>query len=219
MMVEDLEVGKYYKNIRELCTKTGLEYKDSSDSRKAIIKEIERYYLLEKQGRGYLVKEKYNIPKEKIDNRKNNGGQGKKIHNNLNISEEDENKTGVYAIILDKKIYIGSTIVGFRHRFKEHIKYNNLLPTKNMLENGGIFTILEICDRLDEPTVRRIENQYIQEYRNNENWDVINKRDAWSFQKSLKIKYKKIKIKYKMIKVKQDNYEDAIKLLEHNGFI
>ena len=215
-----LEVGKYYKNLKEICAKTGIEYKDNNNGRKAIIKQIERFYLLERDGNGYWIKEKYDVPKDKIDNRKNNSGHHrKKYYSNFNISEENENKIGVYTIILDNKIYIGSTIVGFRHRFKEHIKYNNLLPTKNMLENGGIFTILEICDRLDEPTVRRIENQYIQEYRNNENWDVINKRDAWSFQKSLKIKYKKIKIKYKMIKVKQDNYEDAIKLLEHNGFI
>jgi hypothetical protein len=212
-----LEVGKYYKNLREICVEMEIKYKDSTDSRKSILKEIERYYLLERQGNGYWIKEQYNIPKEKIDDRKNNGRHSKKKYNNFDILEEDENKIGVYAIILDKNIYIGSTIVGFRHRFKEHIKSNNPLPTKNMLENGAMFSILEVCDGLDESMVRKIENQYIHEYKNNDNWDIINKNKAWSFQKSFKVK--KIKIKYKAIKIEKDNYEDAIKLLESNGLI
>ncbi|MCK9310004.1 MAG: GIY-YIG nuclease family protein [Candidatus Cloacimonetes bacterium] len=213
-----LEVGKYYKNLKEICAKTGIEYKDNNNGRKAIIKQIERFYLLERDGNGYWIKEKYDVPKDKIDNRKNNSGHHrKKYYSNFNISEENENKIGVYTIILDNKIYIGSTIVGFRYRFKEHIKFNNPLPTKYMLENGAKFSILEICDGLDEPMIREIENQYIQEYKNNNNWYVVNKRDAWSIRKLFKVK--KVKMKYKTIKIKQDNYEDAIKLLTSNGLI
>ncbi len=77
--MKNLQIGKYYKSIKELCLESGLEYKDSTCSRKAIIKEIERYYLLEKQGRGYTPLEKYDAPRKKIDNRKNNGN-----HNNHN---------------------------------------------------------------------------------------------------------------------------------------
>jgi len=213
-----LEVGKYYKNLKEICAKTGIEYKDNNNGRKAIIKQIERFYLLERNGNGYWIKEKYDVPKDKIDNRKNNSGHHrKKYYSNFNISEENENKIGIYTIILDKKIYIGSTIVSFRHRFKEHIKFNNSLPTKYMLENDAKFSILEICDGLDEPMIREIENQYIQEYKDEENWNVVNKRDAWSIRKIFKVK--KIKMKYKTIKIKQDNYEDAIKLLINNGLI
>jgi len=213
-----LEVGKYYKNLKEICAKTGIEYKDNNNGRKAIIKQIERFYLLERDGNGYWIKEKYDVPKDKIDNRKNNSGHHrKKYYSNFNISEENENKIGIYTIILDKKIYIGSTIVSFRHRFKEHIKFNNSLPTKYMLENDAKFSILEICDGLDEPMIREIENQYIQEYKDDENWNVVNKRDAWSIRKIFKVK--KIKMKYKTIKIKQDNYEDAIKLLINNGLI
>ena len=213
-----LEVGKYYKNLKEICAKTGIEYKDNNNGRKAIIKQIERFYLLERNGNGYWIKEKYDVPKDKIDNRKNNSGHHrKKYYSNFNISEENENKIGIYTIILDKKIYIGSTIVSFRHRFKEHIKFNNSLPTKYMLENDAKFSILEICDGLDEPMIREIENQYIQEYKDDENWNVVNKRDAWSIRKIFKVK--KIKMKYKTIKIKQDNYEDAIKLLINNGLI
>ena len=209
-----LEVGKYDKNLKEICREIGIKYKDNTSSRKANLKEIERYYLLERKGNGYWVKEKYNIPKDKIDNRKNNSGHHrKKYYDNFNVSEENENKIGVYAIILDKKIYIGSTIVGFRNRFKEHITSNNSPSTKDMLKNGAIFSILEICDGLDESMIRKIENQYIIEYKDDENWNVINKRDAWNIRKF------KVKIKYKTIKINIDNYEDAIKLLTSNGLI
>ena len=70
----ELEIGKYYKNLKHMCEVLGLEYKDSTNSKKALLKQIECYYKLEKKGRGYLVTEKYDIPKEKQDNRKNNGG-------------------------------------------------------------------------------------------------------------------------------------------------
>ena len=73
-MKKNLEIGKYYKNLREICTQMEIEYKNNNNGRKAIVKQIERYYLLERQGNGYWVREKYDTPKEKIDNRKNNGG-------------------------------------------------------------------------------------------------------------------------------------------------
>jgi len=70
----ELQVGKHYKNLKVICNEIGLEYQDSTNSRKAALKQIECYYKLEKQGRGYLVTEKYDTPKEKEDKRKDNGG-------------------------------------------------------------------------------------------------------------------------------------------------
>ena len=52
-----------------------IEYKDNNNGRKAIVKQIERYYLLERQGNKYKVIEEYDTPKEKLDGRKNNGGR------------------------------------------------------------------------------------------------------------------------------------------------
>lgn len=74
MKDKNLEVGKKYKNLKLMCEVLGLVYKDSTNSRKANLKEIECYYKLEKQGRAFIVEEKYNVPQDKTDKRKNNGG-------------------------------------------------------------------------------------------------------------------------------------------------
>lgn len=73
-MKKNLELGKIYPSIKVMCEILEIEYKDNNNSRKANLKQIERYYSLEKQGRKYKVLEKYDTPKEKLDGRKNNGG-------------------------------------------------------------------------------------------------------------------------------------------------
>lgn len=88
----ELEVGKFYKNIKIICETLGRKYKDGTDSRKALLKEIECHYKLEKQGRGYLVKEKYKIPKPKIDNR----GKSEGSRNNYK---------GIYAEYIDQLLF------------------------------------------------------------------------------------------------------------------
>ena len=73
-MQKNLEVGKIYPSVKNMCEILEMIYKDSTDSRKANLKEIETMYLLEKLGRKYKVIEEYETIKEKVDNRKNNGG-------------------------------------------------------------------------------------------------------------------------------------------------
>lgn len=213
-----LEVGKYYKNIRELCEVTGLKYSDSSNSRQAVLKRIGFYYKLERKGNGYLVLEKYNDPefiKNKIyesDKRKFNGGnhRTKKKYKNFLVSEEDESKIGIYKIVLNNDIYIGSTTQGFRQRFKGH-KTNKKMITYNMLKDGATFEVIEICEGLTEPEIREIENKYIHQYKEDVNWNLININDAWSFTKKTRTKQK-----YKIIKIKVKNseYENALKFLK-----
>jgi len=70
----ELEVGKKYDNLKVMCEVLGMKYKDGTNCRKALLKEIECYYRLTKKGRGYIVEEKYNVTLKKLDKRENNGG-------------------------------------------------------------------------------------------------------------------------------------------------
>jgi len=69
-----LEVGFKYDNLKAMCVVLKLEYKDGSDSKNALLKKIESEYKIEKQGKGYLILERYDIPKEIPDKRKETKG-------------------------------------------------------------------------------------------------------------------------------------------------
>ena len=217
--VGELEVGKKYKDLKEMCEVLKLEYKDSTNSRKSLLKEIKSIYQLEKQGRGYLVLNKYEqrkITKNENDRRKNNGRNNtrkRKEFSNFLISRENENKIGVYKIVLDDNIYIGSTINGFRERFKGH-RYKNklMLHTYEMLDNGATFKVIEFCDGLPEIEIRDLENKYIKQYKEDDDWNLVNSRDAWDYIK--KQKYKTIRIK-----IKEEEYDKVLKFLKDSNLV
>ena len=216
-----LEVGFKYDNLKAMCNVLKLKYKNGSSSRNATLKRIESEYKLERIGNSYTVLERYDTPKEIPDKRKETKGNftGKrKIFTNLLIEKENENKIGVYKIVLDNNIYIGSTIQGFRKRFIGHNnKINNKVPfTSEMLDNGATFEVIEFCDGLTELEIRNIENKYIKQYRENDDWNLINSNDAWSYSKKQKQKQKYKTIK---IKVKEEDYEETLEFLKDNNLI
>ena len=102
-----------------MCEICEMVYKDSTDSRKANLKEIEIYYQLEKQGRKYKVITEYDTPKEKVDKRKNNGGHV---------------TTTKYGILLDQLFldWLASESIN-----------NNVITTRNQLfvEENGVINI------------------------------------------------------------------------------
>jgi len=69
-----LEIGHTYKSLKDMCSILKLEYKDGTNSKIALSKKIESEYKLEKQGKEYLVLERYNTPKEIKDKRKETKG-------------------------------------------------------------------------------------------------------------------------------------------------
>jgi len=211
-----LEVGNTYKSLKDICNTLKLKYKDGSSSKNALLKKIESEYKIEKQGKGYLILERYDTPKEIPDKRKETKGNftGKrKIFTNLLIEKENEDRIGVYKIVLDNNIYVGSTIKSFRERFKGHKSKNKIMPhTYEMLDNGATFEVIEFCDGLPEIEIRKLENYYIKQYREDENWNLINSKDAWDFAK--KQKYKTIRIK-----VKDEDYESTLEFLKDNNLI
>lgn len=64
--LEQIKLNFKYKNLRELCEVTGMEYKDSTNSRESIRKELRRYIELKRVGRGYIITEIYDKPKKRL---------------------------------------------------------------------------------------------------------------------------------------------------------
>ena len=127
------------------------------------------------------------------------------------LDNKKDKSIGVYKIILDNQIYIGSTKVGFRERFIAHMSKFNTLPTKEMLDNGATFEILQICDGMSENEIRHIEDNWIQEYRNNSEWKVINEL------KSVGIKgERQYKPKYTKVRINENDIDRAMELLKNN---
>ena len=195
-----------YKNYKELAKALGWEEK-RSNSRVAQMKKLEAICKYHKEGRKYIIEEIYDIPKEIEDNR----GETKKDYPQYVIEDKYDKSIGVYKIILDNQIYIGSTKVGFRERFIAHMSKFNTLPTKEMLGNGATFEILQICDGMSENEIRHIEDNWIQEYRNNSEWKVINEL------KSVGIKgERQYKPKYTKVRINENDIDRAMELLKNN---
>lgn len=92
MELAGIKEGQEFKNLKEICEFTGIQYKNSTNSRNAILKELERFLKLHKDGRKLKVAELYAKPKPKIDNRKGNSGKSKGSRNNYK---------GIYAEYID----------------------------------------------------------------------------------------------------------------------
>lgn len=113
-----LEV-KTYKNYKELCLSMNWEVKSGNTKIKQF-KELDSLCKYHKEGQKIVIEEIFDIPKDIVDNR-SNGGNLKKF-SNFKVNKENEENIGVYRIINynTKEVYVGSTIRGFRTRFKEH---------------------------------------------------------------------------------------------------
>lgn len=207
--LENLKVGMFFKNYKELCKV--LEVKPlSGNSKKAQMRWFALHFTLEQIGYSFTVKE---ILTTEVQPKPTRGGANNNIERpNFKVDEDNWNSIGVYKIVLNRDIYIGSTIDGFRRRFLNHTYEYSKSLAKNIIDNGGEFTIIKVCNDMDEPKIREIENKWINYYKNHSQWNLINKNDAWSFTEPKP----RCKPEYKMIMVENKRYEDVIKLLQGN---
>lgn len=221
MNISSLEL-KEYKNKKELCEILGIKLAKGGRNIKLQNEEFLRYFTWEKTtGHKLRVTKIYSTPLPKIDGRgKSEGSRGNNITDipNFKVDRKDWNSIGVYTITLDNNIYIGSTIAGFRDRFRRHNsrEWNTTPHTTDMLENGATFQILWKSDVKDEEYIRYKENQYIKQYRKSKTWKLVNTNEAWN-----KYEHNKPKNKHSMryIKIEKNNYDKAIKLLKQNNLI
>lgn len=224
MNLENIKEGMIIKNYRELCRLLEIEV-EAGNSKKAQLKELSRFIKFYKEGQKFIVEEIYLKVKNKVDlrsvvNKTKYFGRDNPVwkdYNELEVSYDLLNNIGVYKITLDNKIYIGSTIAGFRKRFIQHYKGKNPLMqhTHELLQQGGRFEILHDMTGIeDEALIRMMEDECIKMYLLNPEWEVINRKDsAHSYTEK---KEKDITIKFK---VKEDKYYEVIQLLVKNGLI
>ena len=189
-----------------------IEQKNNTRAKQSQLKELECLMNIHKNKTLYTVSEIYEIPLEKVDGRKNKSGGGNaKDYPQYKVNRKYDKNKGVYSITLFNDIYIGSTTYGFRPRFQQHISKDNKLPTLNMLKNNATYQILWIANDESEQQIRTIENEYIDYYKNQDDWNIVNSRDAWSYTVP-KQKYKTIKII-----VKEEDYENTINFMKQNN--
>ena len=217
--IKELYVGQEFANYRRLCE--FLEEKEKGGkSRDLQIKNWQRYFSFEKRGHKLIIIDVYDEPKNKIDNRGRKKFASYKYPDlgKCNITTEQEKLKGVYKIQLDNEVYVGSTTVGFRTRYRQHSNNeNNMNPhTQDLLKRGATFEILWIADENDSETIiRQKENDYIEQYRNN-GYDMLNSHIPVIISEKRTVNSKR-KIKYKNIKINKEDYEKAIALLTENG--
>jgi hypothetical protein len=67
--INNLNVGMVIKNYKELCNVLEIEIKKGTDSKKGQLKELERYCKYVRSGHSFTIKEIYETPISKTDNR------------------------------------------------------------------------------------------------------------------------------------------------------
>lgn len=73
MQIENLKVGMTIKNYKELCKLLDVDVK-AGKSKQLQLTDFQRYFDYLKEGNKFIIKEIYNVPKVKVDNRINNKG-------------------------------------------------------------------------------------------------------------------------------------------------
>ena len=71
-----LSVGQVFKNYKDLCETIGEPVKEGS-SKRAQLKEWNRFFEYDKQGYKFIITDIYDEPKEKIDDKVIGNGEGR----------------------------------------------------------------------------------------------------------------------------------------------
>ena len=119
-----------------------------------------------------------------------------------------------YIVDNDRDIYVGSTSVSFRERYQQHTQKDNHCESKVIISKEHTFGVLyDMSDIEDVELIRMIEDEYINYFSNNTEYNLVNKRgNKIKTIRQLKFKSKKI------IKLtNEEDYLKAIEILLENG--
>lgn len=218
--IKELYVGQEFANYRRLCEFLGVEIK-CGQSKKSQLKDWARYFCFDRDGNKIIIKKIYNTPKKKIDKRGgNHSGHCKYPELGVyNLTKKQNKLKGVYKIQLGNEVYIGSTTVAFRTRYRQHCtnRQNTTPHTHQLLKQGASFDILWIANENDaESIIRQKENDYIEQY-TKDGYEMLNSNVPVIISEKRTVIPKKKKPTYKNIKINKEDYEKAIVLLKENG--
>jgi len=187
---------KRYSKIRKICGNT----------MEGILNNSKKFCIIEKIKRGtYTI---ISIHEKAIDVLEKESHRNKE-YKNISYDKEYDKKKGVYSIILENKIYIGSTIRGFRDRHRSYCCNKDKNKGQRLYNEGGIIDILWSTDSSDELEIRLKEIEYIDYYNLHTDYIVVNKADN-----VFTLKDKNKLIDYNKILIRDYDYEKVLDLLK-----
>lgn len=215
---DELWDGRVFKNYRVLCHQMGWKPgRPGNNTYNAQVKSLSSVCRWRKDvdvngkklSNKIIIEEVYSKPLPIEDGRKNVGF--KVESDNYRVPIEHVKSNGIYRIICGNEVYIGSTRRGFRRRFIEHLNAGQQPATKDLLDRGGLFELVEVMNDSSKEEVFMREDYYIELYSKDSSYVVVNKQLATiTLPKPPKPKYKKVMI------VKED-YDLALSILKAHG--
>lgn len=216
MIIGNKELVELF-GIQSIKERYAITRKVNTDVKKQLLNIVKKEYkIVEDLGRGkYNIDEKYEYPitiekeyRRVVD------------YEFIDYDKQYDKLNGVYSIIYENYIYIGSTIVGFRNR---HSSYAYNIKNKNkhyclgdkLLAMGGKINILWSTDSNDEFEIRHKEFEFIEQCEIDGLYEVINKTKMVSI--SNRTDSKNVNTYNRKITVKIDDYEKVINLLKENN--
>lgn len=213
--------GQVFKNFKELVAVLGWKYQKSKSNasiaqHKALSAVCRWSFDIDdetgkKLSNRVLIHEVYSEPRGIVDLRKT------KSHNyieypNFNVAYEQSKDIGVYRVVLNNVIYIGSTRAGFRKRFLSHHSNRGQMPFLDQLyDDGGVFEIVEVMNGASNEEIYKRENEYIEQYLDDANWECLNRRPSYSSNKFKPSPYT-------AIRVNKEQYDEVFALLIEHGY-
>ena len=153
MKIENLKNGQVLKNYKELCKVLDIEPKDGN-TKKAQIKELERYCKYHKEGNKFVIDEIFSKELEKVDKRTlgNNNNQAKCIRylllNLLSCYKIDQDEViGFSKGLLLRKLYMANenyiTAKTARKQYAEALEVEEMAVNEcfDYIENSSISAI------------------------------------------------------------------------------
>lgn len=215
-LITNIQVGDSFSNYRRLCDYLKLPI-TTGNAKMAQMKKIKEYIDFRKNGNMLVVTSVHSrVPHD--DKRKSRKmGINRKQFNQYKIPMEYDHRAGVYAIKLENKMYIGSTI-DFRRRFLSH-RYgiNGFEYTKKLLDDGATFELLFLApNSMSRKELFIKEQTMIDSYSIQSDVEVVNKG---CMIHSLYKTENKQQSSVKPIWISKNDYGQAVKLLKENDFI
>lgn len=213
---DELWEGRVFKNYTNLCRCLGLKiYKIGSCAYEAQVKRLNSVCRwrkdLDENGKKLsnriFIEKVYDEPLPIVSKRAETPSR-KIDYPGYGVPEEHDRSIGIYRIVYENEVYIGSTAQSFRYRFYGHIYSGKPLVPTLMIEKGGVYELVEVMNGCSKEEILAREDYYIDLYEQDERFVLVNQRNA-SPQPP--------QPKYKRLMVLEDDYERALSLLEEHG--
>ena len=168
---------KIYKNYRDLCEELGWNPKNGGNYKKARLEELDTLCKYHKDGNKFVIDEVYEVAREKVDGRANNGGNSTKSTKETDNRANNKNQghsTSKYEMI-DTLIY--NQLSGFERTFTKskliriaglYISKDTIIDSCNVESEYSVNDFLEVynstVNKLIDTSLERMSKNKIIEY-------------------------------------------------------